>query len=75
MSWLVWYTLASLALAIIILRVVEYVVAGGVAAIVKPVVFVVSWVAVTAKAGMQRVTMKARHWRNRVDALAKGERS
>lgn len=80
MRWLVGYTLASMAIAFVAVRVFEYLFAGatsGFVVIAKPAVFAASWTAVTAQAGMQRVTSQARSWRRRSadirEALTRGE--
>tara|TARA_Y100000310_G_scaffold278767_1_gene297471 strand:+ start:529 stop:792 length:264 start_codon:yes stop_codon:yes gene_type:complete len=85
MGWLVWYTLASMIVAFIAIRILELFFAGltgGLMGIAKPVVFCASWTAVTAQSGMRRVTSQARQIRHRnadmqkhVDAVLNGKRS
>lgn len=66
MGWLAWYSLASMATAYVVVRIIEYLfggVLGGVLFVAKPVVFVASWSAMTAYGGMQAVTKRARRLR------------
>jgi len=80
-GWLVGPTLASLVMAFVVVRILEYVfsgVAGSLTSAARFGLFVVTWTAVTAMGGMHGVTSLARRLRQgnaavRLDALAKGE--
>jgi hypothetical protein len=74
MGWLLWYTLASMAVAFIAIRIIELLFTGlsvSVMGVVKPVVFVASWTAVTTQSGMHRVTSQARQFRRRNASMSK----
>ena len=53
MSWLIGYTLASLAAAFIVIRIFDYVVSGATDNLARASVFVATWTAVTAQSGMR----------------------
>ena len=71
MGWLVGYTFASMAAAFLVVRIFEFLFAGatsGVAAAVKPGLFVATWTAVTAQSGMRSATSFAGRWRQRSES-------
>ena len=53
MSWLLGYTLASMAAAFIAIRIFDYVVSGATDNLARASVFVATWTAVTAQSGMR----------------------
>ena len=68
MGWLVGPTIASLVAAFIAVKIVEYVfggVTGVLGNVVKPIIFVVTWTAVSTQAAMHGFT-------SRIRALRKG---
>jgi hypothetical protein len=81
MTWLIGYTLASLAAAFIIVRIFDYIfsgVAGSLTSIPRASVFVITWAAVTAQSGMRGFSGSARQLRqsnsdakNLLEALTK----
>ena len=61
MGWLVGYTLASLAVSFIAVKIFDYLFAGVTGGLVSSArfgLFVVTWTAITAKAGMNGVTKR-----------------
>tara|TARA_Y100000310_G_scaffold3792_1_gene4674 strand:+ start:16064 stop:16324 length:261 start_codon:yes stop_codon:yes gene_type:complete len=84
MSWLIGYTLASLAAAFVIVRIFDYLfsgAAGSLTSVTRASVFVITWAAVTAKSGMHGFSRSARQLRQSnadaeslVDALTGDER-
>lgn len=78
MGWLVGATLASLMAAVIVVKIFDYLfagMAGGFANTARAVLFVVTWTAVTAKAGMRGLTSQVRQLRQgnakAIEALTK----
>lgn len=66
MGWLVSYTLASIAASFVVVKIFDYIFAGAASGLVSSArfgVFVVTWTAVTAKAGMHGVTKRVRRLR------------
>lgn len=81
MGWLVGYTMASIAVAFIVVKIFDYVfagVTGNVASAARVGLFVGAWTAVTTKAGMRGVNQKFRQLRQgnqkAVKALIQSER-
>ena len=81
MGWLVGPTIASLVAAFIAVKIVEYVfggVTGVLGNVVKPIIFVVTWTAVSTQAAMRSLTRAARQLRQgnqkAIKALSKVER-
>ena len=69
MGWLISYTLASMVTAFIVVKLFDYLFAGAIgsfAGIVRGALFVVTWTAVTAKAGMNGFSKKVRQLRQAV---------
>ena len=68
MSWLIGSTMASLVIAFIVVRIFDHIfagVTGGVSHVIRAILFVASWTAVTVGAGMRSIsqfTRKLRHW-------------
>ena len=63
MGWLVSYTLASIAASIVALKIFDYIAAeahGGLVSIARAGLFVVTWTAITTKAGMNGFTKGVR---------------
>ena len=55
MGWLVSYTLASIAASLVVLKIFDYIfaeAASGLVSIARVALFIITWAAVTAKAGM-----------------------
>jgi len=81
MSWLIGYTLASLAAAFVIVRIFDYIfsgAAGSLTSVTRASVFVITWAAVTAQSGMRGFSGSARQLRqsnadakNLLEALTK----
>ena len=79
MGWLLGYTLGSIAASFIVVRAFDFLVGGAVdsaTSAARGIVFVNTWAAVTAKAGMRDFTKQARRLRlgnlmakNKIDAL------
>ena len=72
MGWLVGYTLASVVTSYIVVKIFDYIfagVTGGLVSIARPGLFIVTWTAITARAGMNGFTKKVR--RLRLGVLAK----
>ena len=63
MSWLIGYTLASMAAAFIVIRIFDYVVSGATDNLARASVFVATWAAVTAQSGMRGISKSARQLR------------
>jgi len=63
MSWLLGYTLASMAAAFIAIRIFDYVVSGATDNLARASVFVATWAAVTAQSGMRGISKSARQLR------------
>lgn len=84
LGWLVGYTLASIVAALLIVRIFDYIfagVTGNIASVARFGLFVITWTAVTWKAGMHSFTAQVRQLRQgnadalaRIDALTKSER-
>ena len=69
MGWLVGPTIASLVAAFIAVKLVEYVfggVSGSLMNVAKPILFVVTWTAVTANAGMRGFSSLIRNLRKSI---------
>jgi hypothetical protein len=69
MGWLVGSILASLVAAVIVVKVFDYLfagMAGGLANTARAVLFVVTWTAVTAQAGMHGFTSRIRALRKSI---------
>jgi len=82
MGWLVGYTLASIVVAFIVLKIFDYIVGGatsGLLSVARAGLFIVTWTVVTAKGGMQGFTKMVRQLRQgntqAIKALTKGERA
>ena len=79
MGWLLGYTLGSIAASFIVVRAFDFLVGGAVdsaTSAARGIVFVNTWAAVTAKAGMRDLTKTAQKLRlgnltakNKIDAL------
>ena len=63
MSWLLGYTLASMAAAFIAIRIFDYVVSGATDNLARASVFVTTWTAVTVRSGMRGFSKSARQLR------------
>ena len=66
MGWLVGYTLASMAASFVVVKIFDYLFAGvtsGLVSIVRFPLFVATWTAITAQAGMRGFTKKVRQLR------------
>jgi hypothetical protein len=73
MGWLVSYAIAAAAAAYVVVRIWEFLFSGatsGVAAAVKPGIFVATWTAVTAREGMRSVTSVTSRWRKRSEGVS-----
>ena len=85
MGWLLGYTLGSIAASFIVVRAFDFLVGGAVdsaTSAARGIVFVNTWAAVTAKAGMRDVTKQVSRLRlsnlvakNKLDALANDEQT
>ncbi len=82
MGWLVGYTLASIATSFIVVKIFDYVFAeatSGLVSIARCGLFVGTWTAVTAQAGMHGFTKRVRQlrqgrirvWYNKIASIAK----
>ncbi len=63
MSWLIGYTLASMAAAFIAIRIFDYIVSEATDNLARASVFVATWTAVTAQSGMRGVSKSAQRLR------------
>jgi len=82
-GWLLGYTLGSIAASFIVIRIFDFLIGGAVdsaTSAARGIVFINTWAAVTAKAGMRDVTKKVRQLRitnlaaqDKIDALGKDE--
>ena len=63
MSWLIGYTLASMAASLIVVRIFDYVVSGATENLARASVFITTWAAVTAQSGMRGFSKSARRLR------------
>ena len=66
MSWLVGYTLASMVTSFIVVKIFDWLFAGVTSTLVSIAtfcLFIVTWTAVTAKAGMHGFTKRVRRLR------------
>ncbi len=66
MGWLVGYTLASIAASFIAVKIFDYIFAGasnGLVSSARCGLFVGTWTAVTARAGMHGLTKRVRQFR------------
>ena len=85
MGWLLGYTLGSMAASFVVVKLFDFLVGGAVdsaTSAARGIVFVNTWAAVTAKAGMRDVTKQVRRLRlsnlvakNNLDALANDEQT
>ena len=85
MGWLLGYTLGSMAASFVVVKLFDFLVGGAVdsaTSAARGIVFVNTWAAVTAKAGIRDVTKQVRRLRlskllanNKLDALANDEQS
>ena len=83
MGWLLGYTLGSMAASFVVVKLFDFLVGGAVdsaTSAARGIVFVNTWAAVTAKAGMRDVTKQVRRLRlsnlvakNKIDALTEEE--
>ena len=83
MGWLLGYTLGSIAASFVVVRAFDFLVGGAVdsaTSAARGIVFVNTWAAVTAKAGMRDLTKTAQKLRlknlvvkNKVDSLIDDE--
>ena len=74
MSWLVGMTLASMAAAFIVMRILDYIFAGmggWISVVAKPAVHVGVWAAVTAHSGMRAFSERVRGLRHRCRSVQK----
>ena len=74
MSWLVGYTLASLVVAFIILKIFDYIVGGatsGLLSVTRASLFIITWTVITARGGMQGFTRRIRDLRRGIAAMDK----
>ena len=79
MGWLLGYTLGSIAASFVVVRAFDFLVGGAVdsaTSAARGIVFVTTWAAVTAKAGMRDLTKTAQKLRlknlvakNKIDSL------
>ena len=68
MGWLVSYTLASIAASFVVVKIFDYIVGGAASGLVSSAragLFVVTWTAVTANAGMRGFSKKVRQLRHK----------
>jgi len=82
-GWLLGYTFGSIAASYIVVRIFDFLIGGAVdsaTSAARGIVFINTWAAVTAKAGMRDVTKKVRQLRitnlaaqDKIDALGKDE--
>ena len=66
MGWLLGYTLASMAASFIVVKIFDYIVAGGTSSlfsVARAGLFVVTWTAVTAKLGLGGFSKRIRQLR------------
>ena len=66
MSWLVGYTLASMATSFLVVKIFDYIFAGAASGLVSSAragLFVITWTAVTAQAGMHGFSKRVRQVR------------
>ena len=64
MGWLVSYTLASIAASFVVVKIFDYILTGGAYVdAARAGLFIATWTAVTAKAGMNGVTKRVRQLR------------
>lgn len=63
MTWLIGYTLASMAAAFIVVRIFDYAVSGATDSLARASVFVTTWAAVTARSGMRGFSKSAQQLR------------
>lgn len=85
MGWLLGYTIGSIAASFIVIRIFDFLIGGAVdsaTSAARGIVFINTWAAVTAKAGMRDVTKKVRQLRitnlaaqDKIDALGKDEQA
>ena len=85
MGWLLGYTLGSMAASFVVVKLFDFLVGGAVdsaTSAARGIVFVNTWAAVTAKAGMRDVTKQVSRLRlsnlvakNKLDALANDEQT
>ena len=85
MGWLLGYTLGAMAASFVVVKLFDFLVGGAVdsaTSAARGIVFVNTWAAVTAKAGMRDVTKQVRRLRlsnlvakNKLDALANDEQT
>ena len=85
MGWVLGYTLGSMAASFVVVKLFDFLVGGAVdsaTSAARGIVFVNTWAAVTAKAGMRDVTKQVRRLRlsnlvakNKLDALANDEQT
>ena len=85
MGWLLGYTLGSMAASFVVVKLFDFLVGGAVdsaTSAARGIVFVNTWAAVTAKAGMRDVTKQVIRLRlsnlvakNKLDALANDEQT
>lgn len=81
MSWLLSYTLGSMAAAFVVVKIFDYLVSGAADSAhnaARGTVFITAWSAVTARSGMRGLTKSVRKFRkgntvakNGLDALTK----
>ena len=66
LGWLISYTLASMAASFVVVKIFDYIfaeTASGVVSIARFGLFVLTWTAITAKAGMRGFTKRVRRVR------------
>ena len=66
MGWLVGYTLASMAVAFIVIKIFDYIVGeatSGLLSLARTGLFIITWTVITAKGGMHGVTRQVRQLR------------
>ena len=63
MGWLVGYTLASVAVAFIVIKIFDYIVGGatsGLLSLARVGLFIITWTVITATGGMRGFTKRIR---------------
>ena len=88
MGWLLGYTLGSIAVSFIVVRIFDFLVAGAVdsaTSAARGIIFINTWAAVTAKSGMRDVSKQVKRLRlgnlvaqaklNKLDVLTEDEQT
>ena len=72
MGWLLNYTIASIAISFILIKLLDYLFAGmygGFVSVAKFVIFVLVWTAVTTQAGMHGFTKRVRQLKHKAKLI------